>query len=86
MWNKPCAECCHCIPIGGGEGLCDYLWKIKDKFIVDLFDIEPYCPYRKKMKELKGNLNFWAMVAWKLRKELGRINEKEEKVSPRERE
>ena len=48
MWNKPCAECLHCIPIGGGEGLCDYPWKIKDKFIVDLFDIEPNCPYKKK--------------------------------------
>ena len=48
MWNKPCAECLHCIPIGDGEGLCDYPYKIKDKFIVDLFDIEPNCPYKSK--------------------------------------
>jgi len=48
MWDKPCAECYHCIPIGDGEGLCDYSWKIKDKFIVDLFDIEPNCPYKNK--------------------------------------
>jgi len=85
MWNKPCAECLHCIPIGDGEGLCDWPLKIDDKFIVNLFEIEPNCPYRKKMKELKGNLKFWAMVAWKLRKELGRIDEKE-KITPRERE
>ena len=48
MWNKPCAECYHCIPIGGGEGLCDFPLKIDDKFIVDLFDIEPNCPYKSK--------------------------------------
>lgn len=48
MWNKPCAECLHCIPIGNSEGLCDYPLKIDDKFIVDLFDIEPNCPYKSK--------------------------------------
>ncbi len=51
MWNKPCAECYHCIPIGDGDGLCDYPWKIKDKRIVDLFDIEPNCPYGEKTKK-----------------------------------
>ncbi len=48
MWNKPCAECLHCIPIGDGDGLCDYPMKIKDKKLVDLFDIEPNCPYKKR--------------------------------------
>jgi len=48
MWNKPCAECYHCIPIGDGDGLCDYPRKIEDKKIVGLFDIEPNCPYGEK--------------------------------------
>ena len=52
MWNKPCAECLHCIPIGDGEGLCDYPYKIKDKFIVNLFDIKPECPYKSKGERL----------------------------------
>lgn len=52
VWNKPCAECLHCIPIGDGEGLCDYPYKIKDKFIVNLFDIELECPYKSKGERL----------------------------------
>ena len=55
MWNKPCAECLHCIPIGDGEGLCDFPLKIDDKFIVDLFDIEPNCPYKSKGEREAGN-------------------------------
>jgi len=51
--NKPCAECHYCIPIGGGEGLCDYRRKIKDKRIVDLFDINSNCPYKKKTRRIK---------------------------------
>lgn len=48
MWNKPCAECLHCILLGAHEGLCDYPLKIKDKFVVDLFYVEPNCPYKSK--------------------------------------
>jgi len=49
--QKPCAECDDCIPIGNGEGLCDYPRKIDDKKIVDLFDIESDCPKMKTQKE-----------------------------------
>lgn len=42
--DKPCSECDDCTPIGGGEGLCDFPHKVKDKFIVNLFDIESNCP------------------------------------------
>jgi hypothetical protein len=40
----PCADCHNCIPIGGGEGLCDWPRKLKDKKIVDLFDVDSECP------------------------------------------
>jgi len=40
----PCADCHHCIPIGDSEGLCDYKFSIKKKFIVNLFEVYPYCP------------------------------------------
>jgi len=55
MWNKPCAECLHCIPIGDGEGLCDFPLKVEDKFIVDLFDIEPNCPYKSRGERERAN-------------------------------
>lgn len=45
--SYPCAECNVCIPIGGGEGLCDYCDHIDRKFIVDLFDIAAFCPKEK---------------------------------------
>lgn len=48
MWDRPCAECYFCIPIGEGEGLCDYPYKDTEKMIVVLFEIEPNCPYKKK--------------------------------------
>ena len=38
----PCADCPDCIPIGNGEGLCDY--DNKSKMVVDLFDVHPHCP------------------------------------------
>lgn len=40
----PCANCRNCIPIGSGEGLCDWPQKLKDKRIVDLFMVESDCP------------------------------------------
>lgn len=62
MWDRPCAECFHCIPFGAGEGLCDYPYKIKDKFIVNLFEIEVDCPFqgrdiRKGHQKGQRNLN-----------------------------
>jgi hypothetical protein len=46
----PCADCEDCIPIGDGDGLCDYFDDIKKKKIVELFDIEAECPKRRKEK------------------------------------
>lgn len=40
----PCADCPDCIAIGNGEGLCDYWDDLNKKFVVDLFDVYPYCP------------------------------------------
>lgn len=48
--DYPCAECSDCIPIGDGEGLCDYWDDINKKFIVDLFDVYSDCPKPKKEK------------------------------------
>jgi len=57
MWNKPCAECLHCIPIGDGEGLCDFPIDVDDKFIVNLFEIEVNCPYKSKGERESGKSN-----------------------------
>lgn len=52
--RKPCAECYYCIAIGGGEGLCDFKVDPSKKKIVDLFDVEPYCPRLQKETNAKG--------------------------------
>ncbi len=42
----PCADCRYCLPIGDGEGLCDFKYAIKDKMVVNLFEINPDCQVR----------------------------------------
>ncbi len=52
--DKPCSECDNCTSIGGGEGLCDFPYKVKDKFIVNLFDVESNCPKMKWIEEKRA--------------------------------
>lgn len=52
--SYPCADCNDCIHIGDGEGLCDFNRKIKDKFVVDLFDVYPECPKPKRTRKGEG--------------------------------
>jgi len=47
----PCADCDDCIPIGKGEGLCDYSNEYNKKFIVDLFDVCSECPKPTRRKK-----------------------------------
>lgn len=48
--DYPCGDCPDCLPIGEGEGLCDYLDPATRKFIVDLYEMYPDCPKPKKEK------------------------------------
>lgn len=50
----PCGDCESCIPIGDGNGLCDFSEETYAKFFVSIYDVCPNCPKVKvKMRKAR---------------------------------